>query len=382
MGVMGAILFSLICPIDWIIMDSFGIFGGILPVLIPVATFVGFRLFYGRINKKVFPKVQIVVGIVFVVVLLLTWYCFVCKDVLLSINASNAEKGLSPVSYFGVLFDFKIVFSNVNISHFSALIASVIFGFMEFALDIVVFRKLIKRFRKFSQPENAISDQNKLIKRRAKGNFAVGVILSAITSIILSIIWFAVSLITTSGIQIVFCTIIPFLSILFYKLYSRRLVTNISEMPKYIVGEVISSVISFVVVIVTWQSLFSINIFAYFVYWFNNGWVTSVPTIFDCFKPSVRSLYFEICGLTGDSIWILMRVSIWVLISTFFTSWAGLSRTLHEYYCLYIYDVETWGICIKNDELQQKEDDVEEGCDINQQNTEKANSSDVNSIET
>ena len=54
--IIGAILFLLICPLDWLITNSFGVFGGILPILIPVAAFIGFRLFYGRINKTVLPK--------------------------------------------------------------------------------------------------------------------------------------------------------------------------------------------------------------------------------------------------------------------------------------------------------------------------------------
>ena len=378
LGIIGAILFSLICPLDWLITNSFGVFGGILPILVPVAAFIGFRLFYGRINKTVLPKALITVGIVFFVMLLLTWYCFVCKEVFLSVNEYQAEKGLSKISYFGVLFDFKLVFSNVSVNHLSVLLECFIFGLIEFVFEIIGFRKMIAELRKYSQSENGTSSQNEQTRRKPKGNIAVGVIIASLTAFVLATIWFLLDIFKSSFAQIAFCGIVPLFSLLFYRLYARRLVMDKWDMPRYIAGEVISAIISIIVVILTWQSLFSIHVYANYVYWFKNGWVTSVPSLFDCFRQSVRNTYYEICYLNDESVWTMAENSIFVLVFTFMAPCMGLTDTLHAYYIRYIYDMESWGIHMRIEESRQKKGDVEGESENTQQNTENIEISDVN----
>ena len=380
-GVLGAILFSLICPIDWIIMDSFGMFGGILPILIPVAAFIGFRLFYGKITKTVSSKTQLTIGIAFFVVFLLTWYCFVSKEVFLSATEKLAEKGLSPISYFSILFDIKLVFSKINKYQLFVLVFSLLFGFMTIISEKIDTRKIVSSLIKYIQTEDGKNNLNKNMDRIIRGNFAIGVVIAAVTSIVLASIWFVLDVFLSTSFQIVFCILIPPLSLFFYRIYVRKLFRDKSDLTKDLIGQIVSIVISIIVVIVTWQSLFSVHVFANYTNWYMNGWVTSLPSVFDCFKPGIRNLYYDICVLNGESIWIYMDLQLLVLLPTFCLSFYNLVSALRFFFFGHLYDLESWGIRRKNGEEQHREDNIEKCCDINQQNSEVADSFDANDTE-
>lgn len=380
MGVLGAVLFSLIGPIDWLIMDSFGMFGGILPILIPVAAFIGFRLFYGKITKTCLLKAFVTSGIVFFVIYLLTWYGFLCKEVFLSTNSSLAEKGLKQIGFFGVLVNFKLVLSMINWEHLFVLITGLLFGFEVVIFEMIDSRRIIFSLIKLSQNEGGKNSLNEIKGKIVRGSFAVGVFIAALASVILAAIWFVIGVLTSTGFQMLFCILIPLLSLVFYRRYVRKLVREISDLTKDLIGEIICIVISIVCVIVTWQCLFSVYVFADFTNWFMKGWVTSAPSVFDCFKPSVRALYYEICFVNNESIWTLMDPPIQVLMVTLCFSFSVVVPSLNFFFYGYLYDVESWGLRRKNSEVQQKEDSVEEGCGNNQHSSEIAESSGMNNM--
>ena len=178
-----------------------------------------------------------------------------------------------------------------------------------------------------------------------------------------------------------FCIFIPPLSLFFYRIYVRKLFRDKSDLTKDLIGQIVSIVISIIVVIVTWQSLFSVHVFANYTNWYMNGWVTSLPSVFDCFKPGIRNLYYDICVLNGESIWIYMDLPLLVLLPTFCLSFYNLVSALRFFFFGHLYDLESWGIRRKNGEEQHREDNIEKCCDINQQNSEVADSFDANDTE-
>ncbi len=180
LGIVGIILFSLLVPIDWLIMSFFDIFGGIVSISAPVLMIMGFRLFSNAFDKKKWRMAIVLTTIVYIIVLILTWYSFLSLNAYKSLIQDyelHPELFTNKPSYLRCFANPNDRFVELGSSDVSSLFETLLIALIIFVNYVFNFKRDIRILAQPTNPKPQESITNKLLSKNS-GRIIVGLVSS------------------------------------------------------------------------------------------------------------------------------------------------------------------------------------------------------------